>query len=328
MRAPRLIVGTALASVMLLGACAESTTKAAAPSGAALTTVSTTAPPTSAPTVMALTEETFVDKTRPTAANGSYPGAPDRTLRVPIFYPERDGEPALDRAPYPLVVVSHGNDGLPEGMTPIIAALVKRGYVVVAPEFPLSNLRAPGGPTLADVPNQPGDVSFVLDRVLEDAKDAGSVLHDMIDDTRVGAVGHSLGAITTYGLVYNTCCHDERIKALVPIAGAAVGMPGGEFFTGPHPPLLAIHGVDDDTVSYKAGKDAWDKAPAPKYLIRVSGEHGDHGVGMYQPSQWLDDYSEMIADFFDATLRDQPEKLDAVKQFGSQPGITTFLSEP
>ena len=278
---------------------------------------------------MATTEETFVDTTRPTAANGSYAGAPDRTLRVPIFYPEHDGKPALDGAPYPLVVWSHGHGGIPEGGTPIIEALVKRGYVVVAPEFPLSSSNAPGSPTLADVPRQPGDVSFVLDRVLDEAKNPDSALHDMIDATRIGAAGHSLGAITTYGLVYNTCCHDERVKALVPIAGAAVGMPGGEFFTGPHPPLLAIHGANDDTVSYKAGKEAWDKAPAPKYLLTVvDPEYSDHGVGMYEPSQWRDDYSEMIADFFDSQLRGETEKLAAVKQFGSQPGVTTFLAEP
>ena len=48
-----------------------------------------------------------------------------------------------------------------------------RGYVVVAPTFPLSSGTAPGGPGLADYREQPADVSFVISRVLRLARREG-----------------------------------------------------------------------------------------------------------------------------------------------------------
>src|SRR4051812_8757594 len=49
---------------------------------------------------------TYVDATRPTAANGSYQGAPTRTLPVTFFAP-------IGRGPFPLILFSHGVDGAP-----------------------------------------------------------------------------------------------------------------------------------------------------------------------------------------------------------------------
>ena len=60
---------------------------------------------------------TFVDRSRPTAANGAYAGAPTRTLPTLLLYPTAGAprRPAVDGAPplrhrggFPLVVFSHG----------------------------------------------------------------------------------------------------------------------------------------------------------------------------------------------------------------------------
>src|SRR5205823_68984 len=64
-------------------------------------------------------EQTFVDDSRPTNANGSFAGAPNRTLHTTIFYPATgkpgdavtpDAAPDRKHGPYPLILYSHGNN--------------------------------------------------------------------------------------------------------------------------------------------------------------------------------------------------------------------------
>ena len=78
---------------------------------------------------------------------------------------------------------------------------------MVAPQFPLTSTRPEPYDQVTDYVNQPADISFVLDRVL------ASPLAAKIDPNRIGAAGLSLGGGTIYGLVYNPCCIDKRIKS-------------------------------------------------------------------------------------------------------------------
>src|SRR3990172_4593633 len=96
---------------------------------------------------------TFVDASRPTPANGTFPGAPQRTLVTEIWYPAlaagRDAPVDLSGAPYPIVVHSHGFLDNRNGEAYVGQHLASRGFVVAAPDYPLSNGGAPGGATLA-----------------------------------------------------------------------------------------------------------------------------------------------------------------------------------
>jgi hypothetical protein len=128
---------------------------------------------------------TFVDASRPTSPNGSYPGVPSRTLPTLLMYPAK-GDPTVapveDAPPlrrprhhgFPVVVFAHGFNGTPAGYAPFLAQLVRRGYVVAAPAFPLTVAGGPGGLRFSDYESQPGDVSFVLTRLGLVATDTGS----------------------------------------------------------------------------------------------------------------------------------------------------------
>ncbi|HKA92753.1 MAG TPA: hypothetical protein VKE97_03050, partial [Acidimicrobiia bacterium] len=223
-------------------------------------------------------EQTFVDETRPTRANGTFAGAPNRTLHTTIYYPARgktggavvpDAAPDRKHGPYPLILYSHGHSSFGAEFEPLLRQWASAGYVVAAPDYPLSKENAPGGPTAADLPEQPADARFVIDQVLALTAKRSGPLAGVVDAKRIGASGHSLGAMTTYRLVYDTCCADKRIKAAAPMSGLAGGPP--EFFTGISTPLLAEHGDADGTLPYQGGADAFAKASAPKYFLTLIG---------------------------------------------------------
>lgn len=221
---------------------------------------------------------TFVDTSRPTPSNGTYPGAPSRTLPTMILYPATGpasttaittgAPPARRGAPFPLVVFSHGFTANGPAYAPFLRQIVARGYVIAAPTFPLSSAGAPGGPKLLDYLNQPGDVSFVITRMLALTRKPGP-LRGLVDRHRVAAAGHSLGAITTIGVAFNGCCADHRLKAAVPMSG--LELPFGQPFTFPRVPLLLVHGNADQTVPYSGSTKVFSDAKLPKFLLTLLG---------------------------------------------------------
>lgn len=268
-----LAVGSLAATAALPAAAAPAATPAAARTG--------WFPPATARTyAVGRTTETFVDASRPTAPNGPYPGASSRTLPTLVLYPAH-GDPAgtadVDGAPpvrgrrFPLLVFSHGFGASGPAYEPVLRRFAQRGFVVAAPTFPLSNGNAPGGPQLLDYVNQPGDVSFVITQMLRLDRDRSSLLAGTFAPEQIAAAGHSLGAITTLGVAYNSCCQDPRIDAAAVLSGVMLPFPGGTYFTGlSHrpAPLFVVHGTADATVPYRFGQEAFEAAPPPSSSSR------------------------------------------------------------
>ncbi|HLX89432.1 MAG TPA: neocarzinostatin apoprotein domain-containing protein, partial [Acidimicrobiales bacterium] len=254
---------------------------------------------------------TVTDTSRPTAANGPVAGHPGRTLVVTILYPAagrpglrpEPGTPADRRgAPYPLIVFAHGFGSAPHEYEPLLAHWAAAGFVVAAPRFPLTNSATAGGPDLADYVNQPADMSFVVSQVLTQSAAAGSWMSGLADPSAVAAAGHSLGGVTTLGLVANTCCSDPRIDAAVVMAGDPVTFPTGTVRY-PRIPLLFVHGSGDKTVPYAASVTAFDAAYPPKVLLTITG--GGHSSPVDPGGPAFDDVVRSTVDFFDAYLRHQ-----------------------
>jgi predicted dienelactone hydrolase len=303
------------ACIAFAGIAAACTTSSSTSGATRTSTATTTTVPARAYGV-ATRQEIFVDPSRPTPRNGTYLGAPTRTLRTVFYFPTEHGAPARTGAPFPVVVFSHGNDGLPDHY-PLLSDLARAGYVVVAPAYPLSNHNAPGGAVPVDLLQQPKDASFVLDRVLREAASGTSWLSGFIDPTRIAAAGHSLGAMTTYALVYNTCCRDRRFRAAVVMSGVLGPFPG-QWFTGIDTPLLATHGDHDGTIPYSSGLRAWQQAHAPKWFLTiVNGGHSSEEKGGSSLKQQA--LTRAIVDFLDAQLRGDTGALSALR---ARPGLT------
>jgi fermentation-respiration switch protein FrsA (DUF1100 family) len=257
--------------------------------------------------------ETFTDPGRSTPANGNVPRHQGRTLLTNLYYPATGG-------PYPLIVFAHGFTGQGTDYHALLSAWAATGYVVAAPDFPLSSHNAAGGPSIADYFNQPGDVSFVITAVSKLSADHHSPLSGRVDTGHVGVAGHSLGGITILGLATNTCCRDKRVAAAVAMAGDAVGFQGGSYMSAGTPPLLLVHGDHDPTVPYQGSRDAFSSSAPPKFLVTLLG--GDH-IGPYfniaGPA-----YAAVVrttVDFFDTYLKGRHNALDRLKTDGQVPGV-------
>jgi hypothetical protein len=119
----RLILGVTLATTALAcAACSSGTAKTARPHPTTPPPTTTGRRPTTAaagPHAYAVGKrtETFVDTTRPTPPNGTFAGAPSRSLLTTIYYPATGRPDAPVTAdvpadhvggPFPLILFSHG----------------------------------------------------------------------------------------------------------------------------------------------------------------------------------------------------------------------------
>jgi hypothetical protein len=189
----------------------------------------------------------------------------------------------------------------------------------------LSNQRAPGGASfgraIADTKNQPADASFVITQVVGLDKKGKSF--GGIDAKRIGAAGHSLGGITTYGLTFSSCCRDKRVTAAIPMSGLAGVVEGPENYFRNSTPLLGLHGNTDGTVPYQAGRNAYMAAQAPKFLLTFL------GAGHVAPFLSGDNpqavaLKKSTIDFWNRYLKGDAQALDKLRTDANVPGSTTF----
>ncbi len=227
------------------------------------------------------TTMTFVDTSRSTPSWDGMEGKPSRTLVTTIWYPSRASSPvaASGGGPYPLIVFAHGLGGSPQDYQELLTAWAAAGYVVAAPLFPLSSSQTPGGPDGGDIGNQPGDMSFVIDQVLSASAAPSGALSGLVDPNEIGAAGHSNGAITTLGLVANSCCRDTRVKAAVVMAGTTEGLGRGSYELAKAPPLLVVSDVHDGLVPYADAVAVFNQARGPKALLTLDWDRSPDSTG-------------------------------------------------
>jgi acetyl esterase/lipase len=225
----------------------------------------------------------LVDTTRPTVSHGRTISA-SRALTTLVWVPEEPGR-------WPLVVFSHGFDVGPLTYEALLRAWAAHGYVVAAPEFPLTD-PALAGANLDenDIDNQPADVRFVTDTLVS----PGQPLAAKIDASRVAVAGHSDGAEAALAAsVDPTPAGAPAYRAVIamsvsPLAGTAPTA---------NPPLLVTQG-DVDTINPPAlGYQTWNQAASPKYLDVLHG--GGHLPPLEAGSGWLPGVEALSEAFLD-----------------------------
>lgn len=220
------------------------------------------------PWSVARLDEVFVDRDRPTQANGDYPGDDQRTLDGNVWYPFE-----AEAGPRPLLVFSHGFTSARANGAYLAEHLASHGFVVVAVDYPLTSMRAPGGALVEDVINQPGDVSFLIDTLLGYSAVSGHALSGKIDPARIGVLGISLGGLTSTLVGFHPQWGDPRVGAVLSIAGPS-NFFTARFFAAADVPFMMLAGDLDVLVPYKSNAAPIpDKKPGAE-LVTVSG--GSH----------------------------------------------------
>jgi acetyl esterase/lipase len=305
----------------LLAGCTQSrradTPATAPPSTLATTTSTSTTTPTSTTNSVAATVPAgppyplgqvtlrLVDPSRPTVSQGRMVSS-SRTLTTPVWFPSRSGR-------WPLVVFAHGFQVGPAPYTALLEAWAAHGYVVAAPEFPLTD-QAVAGPNLdeSDLQNQPADVRFVTDQLLSPS----SPLAARIDPARVAVAGHSDGAETALAASTDPVPAGEPpYRAVMVLSGQPV--PGAADH---NPPILVAQGDADTINPPDLGYATWDQAAAPRFLLVM---HGAGHLPAYQAGTvWFPAMERVTEAFLDVFVAGDEPSSDVARSGAGDPAVT------
>lgn len=252
-----------------------------------------------------------------------------RTLQLGVYYPALSSGsnivPYRGSDPLPLVVFAPGYDQYYSDYAPLIEALVTSGFVVVGVNFPLNDPSSPGGPDEADILNEPGDMTAVINWALQSNQTQTSPLYQLINPNKIVVAGQSDGGNVALATAYNTCCRDSRIKAAIIYSGAELPtFPGTYFPSGLSIPLLVVQGTADTINLPSASDQIFAGAPSPKYYLHLIG--ADHLAPYTTPGQFLSITASVSASFINGYVNGLSGEINKMAITGNVPGVATFQS--
>jgi fermentation-respiration switch protein FrsA (DUF1100 family) len=222
-----------------------------------------------------------------------------------VRYPSTDppGTADVDGAaaapgPFTLVVFAHGFDVSAATYAALEDQLAAAGFVVAAPDFPLSSSVFPGDAVETDIQNQARDVSFIIASFSSGAG-LPAVLAGRIAPTRAGVVGQSDGGTTVADVAGNVCCTDAHVGAAAVLSGDD-GQDGGEMFVNGGAPMLVVQGDADDINPPALSEQLYaDDTTTPKaYVDIIDAGH----LEPYTTGPQREAIGTLVIDFFRAEL--------------------------
>ncbi|TDD03292.1 RICIN domain-containing protein [Nonomuraea diastatica] len=161
---------------------------------------------------------------------------------------------------FPVYNFTHGYGSSPQNSLFIIRALAAAGFIVPAPHFNHNFNDINNG-------NTSKDVSQILTETLA-LNTSGPLAGHINGGIGVGVSGHSLGGMTTHGLL--TAWPDSRIISANPQSCVDMGNPASSVSA----KVLFVHGDRDSTTSYSSARQAYTEMTWPKaFLTFVGGSH-------------------------------------------------------
>jgi predicted dienelactone hydrolase len=265
---------------------------------------------------------TFVDRSRPTPAVNGHARLAARTMPTLVLYPAvapggTKGVHVVDGAApragrLPMVVFLPGIGSTGADYQSHLVSWAAAGYVVASPTLPVANGRGGSG---VDYRNDTEDLGFVISSMLG----AADPLRAHVDPAEVAVAGHSIGAQTVLGHVYNSCCGDPRVRAAVAISGSELPY-GGDWSAPPATPLLLVHGQDDHVVGFASSQHVFDTFPGPRaFLVYPGATHASQF--QKQPGVLLD---AAVVAFLDRWLRHDPAPWQALPPKVRASGVATL----
>ncbi len=188
-----------------------------------------------------------------------------------VIYPE---QLKTSDEKWPVIVWANGTACAPVLYWNALCALSSKGYIVVASSDTMS----------ANGKSQIGEIDYIL----SENNNSDSIFYNKVDESRIGAAGHSQGGRSTI----NAAKADERIKAAVSIAGSNTSSERSGLST----PSLFLTGSSDFVVlSSLWVKPMYTKAQGPAaYASLKGGIHtsviNNYDSIVYYTTKWMDAY--------------------------------------
>ncbi len=260
---------------------------------------------------------------RARAARRAGPGAPAGALAVPGAV--QGATPAYGRGPFPAVFFLGGYGLDPPRYAKLLERWVASGLVVVAPEPPDASAAAyaavhGSSADEADIPNEPGDITFVTRRVLGDVAATGHgcpVLRGLIDPNELGLAGQSDGGTAVGMLAFDQGDVPGTATSYRSLAGgldyrAVAIMSGQAWGNDPYaasassPPLLAVQSATDECNPPQESVDLYSALAEPRrwFLAIRRADHLTPYEGQDVPA--FDVVARVTTAFFAAALGGRP----------------------
>jgi predicted dienelactone hydrolase len=229
----------------------------------------------------------------------------------------RDAAPMAGKGNFPLVIVSHGYPGNRYLLSHLTENLASKGFVVVAIDHTDSTYDDQQA-FASTLYHRPFDVRFVLDEMARLGRPgSGSFLSDMVDASRTGLVGYSMGGYGVLNVVgagfseasvsmqsappagmlaergaanpdYRKAM-DPRVKAAIAIApwGMTRGVWDAEGLRGIRTPVLFVAGSADEVSGYETGTRAMFEGAvnAERYLLTFANAGHNAGAPIPTPAE-------------------------------------------
>jgi hypothetical protein len=252
------------------------------------------------------TELEVVDTSRPTIEVRNdigvvVPASDERRLLLSVAYPSEAG--GFGAAPadgsFPLVVVAPALRDAAIAL-PADRQLASHGFVVVTVRFPESSY--PGNAVLG-VPQQPADVSFVIDELQR-----GALPDDLTAATdleHIGLIGHSGGATTAFGVLAYECCQDERVDAVVAHGGTPYDFESSRIAT--DTPMLHVVSNGDVVAPVDPVREFHEMTDGPSSLAVL--EFESHLAWLAPEASSYGDVFDLVLAFVAQHLRGTPADL-------------------
>jgi dienelactone hydrolase len=247
-------------------------------------------------------------------------------VRYPVIPATASSAGRLARGLFPLVVFAPGYLQCGGSYHALLRAWASAGYVVAAVEFPRTSCHA-SSPDEADLANQPGDVAFVIRRLLAVSGRPRGVLSGLVNPAAVAVAGHSDGGDTVAAMAANTCCLDHRVSAAVVLAGAEWPPLRGSYFARRTPPMLFVQG-DADNINPPAASQLMYRADTsgPRFYLDL------FGVGHLTPYEGRGSPEPIVArvttDFLNTYLAGQHSATAAMRRAGDVAGLAQLVHGP
>ena len=165
-----------------------------------------------------------VDVWYPVDANDTGGAEPRQYILTGIPGPVSDvalaDAPVASSKSHPLLVFSHGYGGISTQSIGLMEILASHGFVVASPEH-TGNSQTNSDDTFDEAAaNRVPDVSFVIDTLLARSDDPDDVFAESVDETRIGVLGNSFGAMTSIGIAtgWAGAEPDPRVDAILPVS--------------------------------------------------------------------------------------------------------------